>query len=338
MPRWRPACPAAEYARRATTVMCCLSKGLCAPVGSLLAGPADVMAAARVERQRLGGGMRQAGVIAAAGLVALRTMVDRLADDHRRAARLAEAVAERWPESGCDPATVRTNIVTWRHPRPGRRPGPPRGRGRPGRHHRPRRDPAGHPSRRRRRRRRTGVQGARRRTLNTRRRNAALPALRKTGPGPAGAVAWKAPPGGAATRIAPFPFGPVGTGGLAPPPQCDDAGRDPLIRLWRPGGAHGALGGQDPAGFSLGQVGQPGRLVDGVADHGVLVALLRADVAGDDPTRGHPDAGVEAGMVARGRQQRRAHGAGGPQGPGGVVGLVARARRRRRGRRPPRTC
>src|SRR5579859_3293185 len=106
---------AADYASGATTVMCCLSKGLCAPVGSMLAGPADVMAAARAERSRLGGGMRQAGVIAAAGLVALRTMVERLADDHRRAAQLAEAVAGRWPDAGCDPAAVRTNIVTFGH-------------------------------------------------------------------------------------------------------------------------------------------------------------------------------------------------------------------------------
>src|SRR4029077_14836447 len=94
--------PVADYAACATTVMCCLSKGLCAPVGSVLAGPLDVMAAARTERSRLGGGMRQAGVIAAAGLVALRTMVERLADDHRRARRLAEAVAERWPDAGLD--------------------------------------------------------------------------------------------------------------------------------------------------------------------------------------------------------------------------------------------
>jgi threonine aldolase len=108
----------ADYAGCATTMMSCLSKGLCAPVGSLLAGPADVMASARIERSRLGGGMRQAGVIAAAGLVALRTMVDRLADDHQRAAVLAEAVAERWPDAGCDPASVRTNIVTWRHSDP----------------------------------------------------------------------------------------------------------------------------------------------------------------------------------------------------------------------------
>ncbi|HEX2851325.1 MAG TPA: GntG family PLP-dependent aldolase [Acidimicrobiales bacterium] len=108
--------PARDYARRATTVMSCLSKGLGAPVGSLLAGSADLMEAARGERQRLGGGMRQAGVIAAAGLVALRSMIDRLADDHDRARRLADAVAERWPDAGCDPARVRTNIVTFRHP------------------------------------------------------------------------------------------------------------------------------------------------------------------------------------------------------------------------------
>jgi threonine aldolase len=90
--------------------MFCLSKGLSAPVGSMLCAPADVIAEARVHRRRLGGGMRQAGVIAAAGIVALETMVDRLADDHVRARRLADALAQRWPRS-VDPATVRTNIV-----------------------------------------------------------------------------------------------------------------------------------------------------------------------------------------------------------------------------------
>jgi threonine aldolase len=109
---------ARDFCAEATTVMCCLSKGLCAPVGSLLAGPADLMAAARGERQRLGGGMRQAGVLAAAGLVALQTMVDRLAEDHARARSLAEAVAARWPDGGLDPATVTTNVVTWTHPDP----------------------------------------------------------------------------------------------------------------------------------------------------------------------------------------------------------------------------
>jgi len=105
--------PAATMAARATTVMSCLSKGLCAPVGSLLAGPADVIAAGRVERKRLGGAMRQAGVIAAAGIEALRSMVDRLADDHARARRLADAVAERWPAAA--PRTL-TNIVVFRPP------------------------------------------------------------------------------------------------------------------------------------------------------------------------------------------------------------------------------
>lgn len=100
--------PAAAIAARATTVMCCLSKGLGAPVGSVLAGPADLVAAARSERKRLGGQMRQAGVLAAAGLVALRDHVDRLADDHRRAARLAEAV-------GVAPEACPTNCVVVEH-------------------------------------------------------------------------------------------------------------------------------------------------------------------------------------------------------------------------------
>jgi threonine aldolase len=94
----------------ADTAMFCLSKGLSAPVGSVLCGPADVIAEARQQRRRLGGGMRQAGVIAAAGVVALETMVERLADDHDRALRLAVALAERWPKS-VDPATIHTNIV-----------------------------------------------------------------------------------------------------------------------------------------------------------------------------------------------------------------------------------
>jgi threonine aldolase len=92
------------------TVMFCLSKGLGAPVGSVLCGPASVIEQARTERQRLGGGMRQAGVLAAAGIVALETMVDRLADDHARARRLAVELARRWPQA-LDPEAVRTNIV-----------------------------------------------------------------------------------------------------------------------------------------------------------------------------------------------------------------------------------
>ena len=107
---------AAAYAAAATTVMVCLSKGLAAPFGSLLVGPEDLMGRARVERKRLGGAMRQAGVLAAAGLVALDTMIERLAEDHVRARRLADLVAATFPESGYDPASCRTNIVVFSHP------------------------------------------------------------------------------------------------------------------------------------------------------------------------------------------------------------------------------
>ncbi len=109
--------PAAAYSSCATTVMCCLSKGLGAPIGSLLASTADLIAAARDERKRFGGTMRQVGVLAAPGLLALAN-VERLADDHRRARRLAEAAAERWPGS-VDPGRVRTNIVVLEHQQPG---------------------------------------------------------------------------------------------------------------------------------------------------------------------------------------------------------------------------
>jgi len=106
------------FATQCTTVMTCMSKGLCAPVGSLLAGAEEVIEAARIERQRLGGGLRQAGVVAAAGLVALRSMIGRLEEDHHRARKLAQAVAERWPHAGCDPEAVRTNIVVFAHDDP----------------------------------------------------------------------------------------------------------------------------------------------------------------------------------------------------------------------------
>jgi threonine aldolase len=102
--------PARELVAPAAAVMFCVSKGLGAPVGSVLCGTRDVIEAAREHRQRLGGAMRQAGVIAAAGLVALDSMIERLADDHRRARRLAEAVAERWPGS-VNPEAVETNMV-----------------------------------------------------------------------------------------------------------------------------------------------------------------------------------------------------------------------------------
>jgi threonine aldolase len=106
-----------HMASAATTVMSCLSKGLGAPVGSLIAGPADLIEEAKLHRKRLGGTMRQSGVIAAAGLVALGR-VERLAEDHERARRLAEAVVDRWPGIGFDPSTVETNIVAFSPPEP----------------------------------------------------------------------------------------------------------------------------------------------------------------------------------------------------------------------------
>ena len=150
---------AARFAAPMAMVMSCLSKGLCAPVGSVLAGPVDVMEQARVERLRLGGSMRQAGVIAAAGLVALATMVDRLAEDHARARRLAQAVAERWPDAGCDPGSVPTNMVIFNHRAPDRRRRPPPRRGHPVGNDRPRGHAARHPPRRGRRRDRAGHEG-----------------------------------------------------------------------------------------------------------------------------------------------------------------------------------
>jgi len=102
--------PPAVLTAGADTAMCCLSKGLGAPVGSVLVGAADRIDRARGLRHRLGGGMRQAGILAAAGIVALETMVERLAEDHDRAHRLAVGLAERFPDS-VDPATVRTNVV-----------------------------------------------------------------------------------------------------------------------------------------------------------------------------------------------------------------------------------
>jgi threonine aldolase len=81
---------ARDYARHVDSVMFCLSKGLSAPVGSMLCGSADFIDKARKTRSGLGGTMRQSGVIAAAGLVALEEMVERLADDHRRARALCD--------------------------------------------------------------------------------------------------------------------------------------------------------------------------------------------------------------------------------------------------------
>ena len=85
--------PVAEIAAKADTVMFCLSKGLGAPVGSMLVGSEEAMASARLYRKRLGGGMRQAGVLAAAGLIALEEMPARLGEDHANARFLADALS-----------------------------------------------------------------------------------------------------------------------------------------------------------------------------------------------------------------------------------------------------
>jgi threonine aldolase len=100
--------PLATYGRLFDSLSVCLSKGLGAPVGSLIVGTAPAIAAARKLRKRMGGGMRQAGVLAAAGLYALRHNIPRLAEDHARARRLADALG---PFGVVDPALIRTNIV-----------------------------------------------------------------------------------------------------------------------------------------------------------------------------------------------------------------------------------
>ena len=110
--------PARDFARDVDSVTFCVSKGLGAPVGSVVCGPAEFIARARRVRKMLGGGMRQAGVLAAAGLVALERMVDRLAEDHANARRLAEGLA-RLPGLRVDPASVQTNIVIVAVERPG---------------------------------------------------------------------------------------------------------------------------------------------------------------------------------------------------------------------------
>jgi threonine aldolase len=110
--------PAREYAALADSVMFCLSKGLSAPVGSMLVGPRDFIEAARRVRKALGGGMRQVGVLAAPGIIALTEMTGRLAEDHARAKKLAQAVAGLSGIS-LDPAAVETNILIfgYSHPR-----------------------------------------------------------------------------------------------------------------------------------------------------------------------------------------------------------------------------
>ena len=101
---------AREFTRDVDSVTFCVSKGLAAPVGSVICGSAVFIARARRVRKMLGGGMRQAGVIAAAGIVSLERMVNRLAEDHANARTLAEGIA-RLPGLRVDLASVQTNIV-----------------------------------------------------------------------------------------------------------------------------------------------------------------------------------------------------------------------------------
>jgi len=101
---------ASEIAAYADTVTFCLSKGLACPIGSVFCGSRESVEQAKRWRKRLGGGMRQVGVLAAAGLIALDSMVDRLAEDHANARTLAEGLAEL-PGVTCDVSRVQTNLV-----------------------------------------------------------------------------------------------------------------------------------------------------------------------------------------------------------------------------------
>ena len=100
--------PVSEIAASVDTLMFCLSKGLAAPAGSLLVGPGDLIERGRLYRKRLGGGMRQAGVLAAAGLIAIEEMPQRLGEDHENARLIAERLRE---VPGLKIAPVMTNVV-----------------------------------------------------------------------------------------------------------------------------------------------------------------------------------------------------------------------------------
>ncbi|MGB2910393.1 MAG: low-specificity L-threonine aldolase [Anaerolineales bacterium] len=101
---------AKDLVDRADSVTFCLSKGLCAPVGSVICGSRPFITRAHRIRKQLGGGMRQAGILAAAGIVALESMVDRLTEDHARASRLARSL-EKIPGITLDPGTPYTNML-----------------------------------------------------------------------------------------------------------------------------------------------------------------------------------------------------------------------------------
>ncbi len=103
-------CSVKDISKYFDSVMFCLSKGLCAPVGSMLAGSREFIAQARAVRKKLGGGMRQAGIIAAAGLVSLNSMTERLFEDHENATLLAEGLSKSEIFT-VNPETVQTNIV-----------------------------------------------------------------------------------------------------------------------------------------------------------------------------------------------------------------------------------
>ena len=109
--------PVQQLTAHCDSVMCCLSKGLCAPVGSVLAGDAAFVKRARKHRKLLGGGMRQAGFLAAAGIIALRDMPSRLQEDHDNAKYMAQRLAEI-PGVTVDMDTVDINLVFFRVDRP----------------------------------------------------------------------------------------------------------------------------------------------------------------------------------------------------------------------------
>ena len=102
----------AQITRNVDSVMFCLSKGLGAPVGSLLVGSREFIRQARIYRKALGGGMRQAGILAAAGLIALEQGPKRLQQDHENAKFIAERLSKT-PKIEINPATVQTNILVF---------------------------------------------------------------------------------------------------------------------------------------------------------------------------------------------------------------------------------
>lgn len=110
--------PVKKYASLVDSIMFCLSKGLSAPVGSMLVGPKAFIEEARRVRKALGGGMRQVGILAAAGIVSLTEMIERLKEDHERARKLAESIAGL-PGIELDPAIIETNIIIFgfNHPK-----------------------------------------------------------------------------------------------------------------------------------------------------------------------------------------------------------------------------